>query len=487
MNRILRKAIIISAAAAVFVGICGCEKKQSESEITNVKWYAYGPQNPDDKKVFDEVNKYTEEKIGVHVDYTVIAASEYNEKMKMLLASNDDFDMCFQSSTTNFYTNVRNGVFMPLDELLDTVGKPTKDLTPDYFFDAATVNNKIYAIPMNKDVAEQWGFAGNAEMAERNNIDVSNVRELKDLEPIFQTIKDNEPNVYPCLIRGNNNFFRFLPFDAINGCSVGAFRTDSFDKVINQYDTDEAREYFKLMRSWYQKGFFRSDAATATNDSDIRAAGNWFACYIGYLPYNDYVPEGQKAEYVYMLNINEPHVRTGNVMGSSFAISSNSKNPEKTMEFINLLNTDVYLRNLVALGIEGEHWIAVGDNKYKLPDGMENRADTGYTTYEYTNGNRFILRILENKPDDMWEKFKEFNENSYKYPNLGFVFNPEKVMTEITAIENVYQEYIPSLSVGAIDPDEHLPKFLEKLNNVGVQTVLDEMQRQYDEWKANNR
>lgn len=51
------------------------------------------------------------------------------------------------------------------------------------------------------------------------------------------------------------------------------------------------------------------------------------------------------------IDMNEPHVRTGNVLRSAFDISENSKNPEKTMEFINLLNTDKYLRNLVSFGI----------------------------------------------------------------------------------------------------------------------------------------
>ena len=289
-------------------------------------------------------------------------------------------------------------------------------------------------------------------------------------------------------MRGNNTFFRFLPFEEITGCSVGAFRTDSFDKVVNQYDTDEARAFFKLMREWYQKGFMRSDAATAVNDSDIRATGNFFAAYGGWLPSSDFVsdstPEDKRVVHIHGLN--EPHLRTGNVFGSGFAISSNSKNPEKTMEFINLLNTDKYLRNLVAYGIEGVHYKAVGDNQWDLPDGVTKKSDTGYAPVVHTQGNRFILRTRAGvEPENMWDLFKEFNETATVYPTLGFVFNPDSVMNEVTAIENVYQEYAPSLMVGAVDPDEYLPKFLEKLKSAGSDKIIAEMQKQYDEWKAN--
>lgn len=86
MNKVLKKTVIMYAAAAMLLGVCGCEKNEVGADITEIKWYDYGSQSPDAQKVFDKVNEYTKEKIGVRVDYTVIAAAEYNEKMKMLLA-----------------------------------------------------------------------------------------------------------------------------------------------------------------------------------------------------------------------------------------------------------------------------------------------------------------------------------------------------------------------------------------------------------------
>lgn len=484
MKKIFKRGVTAVLAAAMAVGIAGCETKK-ESEIYEIKYYSYNTPYKDDEMVIAKVNEYLEEKIGARVNWINIQPSEYNEKMRMLLSSNEEFDVCFMASYTDFYTYVNNDVFMPLDELLQNEGKEIYDLTPDYFFDAAKVDGQIYALPVIKDVAEEWVFSCKTWLLEKYNLKTDNITKLEDLEPLLQTVKDNEPDIYPVLVRGNNHFFKFLPFESVDGCSVGAFKTDDYGKIINQYETEEAKEFFKLMRSWYTKGFMRSDAATATNDTDIRAAGNWFAAYGGYLPYSEIqsnVDEKEKTTIIH--NMNEPHVRTGNVLGASFTISSNSKNPEKTMEFINLLNTDAYLRNLVAYGIEGVHYEAVGDTHYKLPEGVTKKDDTGYAPMVYPQGNRFILRAEEDKPDDMWEKYEEFNNNSKISPALGFVFNPENVMNEISAIENVYQEFAPSLMVGATDPDEYLPKFLEKLKVAGSETVIAEMQRQYDEWKA---
>lgn len=484
IKKTIKRCAALALASIMAIGAAGCQKKE-EGGIVELTYYAANTPQQDDAKVLAKVNEYLEEKIGVHVNWVNIPIGEYKKKTSMMFATGEEFDVCFTASYTDFAENVRNGAFMPLDELLKNEGKDIYEQTPDYFFDAATINGEIYALPMNKDVGEQWVLACKTAMLKKYNINIDNVTSLEDMTPILQTIKDNEPTYTPILMRGNNTFFPFLPFETITGCEVGAFKTDDFDTVINQFDTDEARAFFKLMREWYQKGFMRPDAATATSDSDIRGANTWFAGHGTYLPYGELQAGVEEDKHVtHIMTLDTPHIRTGNVLGAGFAISANSKHPEKAMEFINIINTDKELRNLIGLGIEGEHWVAVGEDQYKLPEGVADKADTGYAPVEYTLGNRFLMRIKEGIPADMWEKFKEFNDTAVVYPTLGFMFDTSNVSTEVAAISDVYQKYAPSLMVGAVDPDEYLPQFLDALKTAGSEKVIAEMQRQYDEWKA---
>ena len=53
-------------------------------------------------------------------------------------------------------------------------------------------------------------------------------------------------------------------------------------------------------------------------------------------------------------------ITNGSTTGSMIAVSSNSKNKEKSVEFLNLLNTDKELRNLLNYGIEGTHYNKMG-------------------------------------------------------------------------------------------------------------------------------
>ena len=45
-------------------------------------------------------------------------------------------------------------------------------------------------------------------------------------------------------------------------------------------------------------------------------------------------------------------------------------------------------------------------------------------------------------------------------------------------------EFGKSLYTGSVDPEEYLPKLQEKLEATGIDKVIDEMQRQIDEWKT---
>lgn len=480
------KKNIAALLAICMAGFCftGCSEK--ESDVCEITYYALNDVFPDDAEVIEKANEYLVDKIGVKVNWITIPSAEYEEKMRMTFASGEEWDVCFTSSDKGFYSNVDNGVFMPLDELLKEQGKDIYEITPDYFFDAAKVDGEIYALPFLKDVAEEWVINTKNWLVEKYNLDTSGIKSLADLTPLLQTIRDNEPQIVPILMRGNNTLFRFLGNEDIPGCSVGSFVDGNYDEIVNQYKTEEAKEFFRLMRDWYTKGFIRTDAATVTNDSDLHATGNYFALYSGYLPYSEIMTNPDKTTWTTPIHgLNEPHLRTGNVLGCAFAISSSSKNPEKAMEFLNIMNTDKYLRNLITLGIEGKHWVADGETHWKLPEGVATKKETGYAPYEWQMGNRFLMRIEKGKPADMWEKFEEFNNNSTISPALGFVFNPNNVANEIAAIENVYQEYAPAIMVGAVDPDEILPKFLEKLDKAGADKVLEEMNRQYSAWKNN--
>ena len=102
-------------------------------------------------------------------------------------------------------------------------------------------------------------------------------------------------------------------------------------------------------------------------------------------------------------------------------------------------------------------------------------------------GDRLAWPVMDPSPVDMNKTIKEFSDNipdSRKSPALGYCFNTENVSTEYSAVTAVIQQYIPSVNCGTIEPSANLEEFRTALKAAGIEKVIEENQRQLDEWAA---
>jgi putative aldouronate transport system substrate-binding protein len=58
------------------------------------------------------------------------------------------------------------------------------------------------------------------------------------------------------------------------------------------------------------------------------------------------------------------------------------------------------------------------------------------------------------------------------------------VAAELTAVNAVVDGMGRALFTGYVDPEVELPKYIEALKAAGLETVLAEVQKQYDAWKV---
>ena len=64
------------------------------------------------------------------------------------------------------------------------------------------------------------------------------------------------------------------------------------------------------------------------------------------------------------------------------------------------------------------------------------------------------------------------------------MYDSNNVKTEVAAVSNVLNEYRAGLEFGVMDPETTLPEFLGALDAAGINTIIEEKQRQLDEWVA---
>jgi putative aldouronate transport system substrate-binding protein len=156
------------------------------------------------------------------------------------------------------------------------------------------------------------------------------------------------------------------------------------------------------------------------------------------------------------------------------------------MEILSLFYSDKEIIDLINWGIEGVHYVKIGDNLIDFAEGLD-ASNTGYMpNWDWLTGNAYLTYVFKGGDHEVWEKTKVFNETAKASKALGFTFNADPVKTEYTAVTNVIDQYKVGLESGTLDPEKTLPEFIQKLKAAGIDKIIEEKQRQLDEWAQQN-
>ncbi|GFN33343.1 ABC transporter substrate-binding protein [Paenibacillus xylaniclasticus] len=470
------------------------EPAPAENAAANLKEYKLvftypGTTQKDEAVIEEEINKYLKDKINATIDLQPIDWTAWEDKVNLLIASRDPVDIFFTAQWSKYAVNVGKGAFLDLKPLLEKYGQDITNSLDPLFLEGSKINGINYAVPTNKELAEQGGIVYRKDIADELGIDMSKVKTIQDLDAVFATVKEKKPEMTPLyLLKGENfNAHYFGNYDALGDTSVpGLILKDKEDTTVKaNYDQERYVENLKITRDFFEKGYINSDAATTTTmNTDALKAGNVFAITQSLKPgkaqelENSLGLTGKLAQ----IELNEKTVSTGVTAGSMLAISTTSKDPERAMMFINLLHSDKYLNNLINFGIEGTHYTR--DGEIITPADKSGDYAPGAA---WMFGNQFLNYVFNNEAPDKWEQFRKFNEGPKVSPGLGFVFDSDPVKTEVSAIVNIDRQYQTALETGSVDVDKVLPEYKDKLIKAGVEKVIAEKQSQLDKFLAENK
>jgi len=456
-----------------------------------LQWYVVGNGQPNDMdKVLAEVNKYLQPKINATLKLNIFTwGDDFENKMSAKIQSGEKFDITFTSNwACNYQQNAPKGAFVDLTPLMDKYAPETKKLLGENVIKGASINGKLFAIPTNKEMAHNWGFLINKDMADKYGIDLSTIKKFEDLEPALAIIKEKEAanGVEAFQTLTGESAYRILDFEKLVDDNVpGALYGDGRDTtVLNDFATPEAMSLFTTLNKWYKAGYIRKDADTITDYAPARKAGKVFATTASLKPGKDAEQSISDGVNWKQIDITPPRATTREMTGSMQAISKTSPNPERALMFLELMNTDAFLCNLVNYGIEGTHYTKINDTTIEQTQAGK---DNYNNSLQWLFANQFNTYLFATEDPAKWTKFKEYNASSAPSPILGFTFNTENVKTQIAALTAVKKQFMPGLETGKVDPATVVPKFTAKLQAAGLDAALAEMQKQVDAFVAANK
>ena len=399
-------ALTLLLVMSIVLSACGGGKNEgtegTAEKPVELIWYTIGTPQKDVDKVMAEVSKYTAEKIGVTVKMNMIDWGDYSQKLQVMTASGEAVDIMFTASWAfDYVQNARKGAFMQIDDLLKEHGQGIVDTLDPAFLEGSKVDGHNYGIPANKELPAQEVWRFNKQFVDKYKLDISKVYTLESLEPLLKTIKENEPDVYPFAV--DKNQMPYVPYDYVIEKLPMAVSLDTKDyKIVNVFDTPEMKQALNTMHKYYKAGYIPTEAATMDSMTDVQTTGKWFADRATTQPFADNLWSASYGYPVVSTPASDALIYNWSVMGSMQAISANSKYPEKAMEFLNLLNTDPVLRNMVDSGIEGVHYKKVSDNVMENLDESKN-----YDMPTFSLGNVMLTYLNPTDPDQQVGRVQE--------------------------------------------------------------------------------
>ncbi|MBP1995354.1 ABC transporter substrate-binding protein [Paenibacillus eucommiae] len=450
----------------------------------------WGNSQRDMELVEKEINKITKEKINATVKLNRIEPAAWTQQKILMLAGNEKADLIF-TGEDQYISEVAQKQLLPLDDLLQSHGKDIIAAFEPEVLATSKINGKTYAVPSIRDFASYPTILMRTDMLEKYNIDVSGVKTLDDMDAVFQKVKENNPTFN---LLGKATAAASIAYSHVIttvdplGDMVGVLVDLDQLKVVNLYESDYYADMVKTLRRWYLAGYIPKDAATSK-----QTGRDYMQANVGFATVNKGKPGviSQTSQRVGVpiteVKFGPPKTDTVAITNAMFAIAANSKNPERAMMMLNLMYSDKDIVNLLAWGVEGEHYAKQPNNTINFPAGVES-SQIGYNLRQgWMFGNQLLTYPWATDGPDIWKEMAEFNKSSKKSAALGFMYNPAPVKTELSAINNVIQQYSMGLETGTLDPDETLPKFIAALKSAGIDKVIAEKQKQLDEWAASSK
>lgn len=484
-----KKTLIGMACVMGMVLLAGCQsagtkggaeetkvlEKSSNEDTVTLKWIQVGNGMPDNYDAWlAQINPYLEEKIGVNLEVEIVPWGDWDNRRSVIVNSGEYFDILF-TDQTRYNAEAATGALYDMTDLLKTKAPQLYDMIPEDYWRAASIGGKIYAVPTYKDSSVTEYFIWDKTKADQYGIDIQEVNSFETLHEALKKMKAGGEKTPYFMSKSGADFLVKDYYDQLgSGLSALGIRYDDNTKtVVNPMEQEDVLKQLDIVHKMYQEGIINGDAPTADDSNKYRT---FFTCQ-GW--------SGAAASTWGPINgiDNCVAVQYGNtvvsntsVRGSLNAVYSGCKYPEKAILFLQLVNTDSKVRDLLYYGVEGENFVYTQDGKV-------DKKNSDWSMAGYTQGTFFQVSQLATDEFNQWDEVRELNAGASPSVMLGFDMDTSSVETELASCRAVYEKYRAEFFTGAREPRELIEVIKKELSAAGWERIREEAQKQVDDWK----
>ena len=427
---------------------------------------------------------------GVQVDILPLTFGDRPTQLTLLLSSQEDpLDLfCWR-----FYSSVsalaKNGQAISLDGYKEAYPE-LWEIFPEDVYKTCQVKGEQYALPgadsfgnmptyiMKKDIAEEIGV-----------MDLADQKITMDqLEEILAKAEEAHPElcwfttVDQVTVHGIDNLGNDNWLGALMNRGVGE------TEIVDYYETEEFLNYCKKMQEWSEKGYFVNDPLNA-DLTDLLGQGLAGGGFVdGYsVRYVHSLMEAQQDCEMAVFQLGD-FVGTNAGVYNGWCISSNCKNPDQAMKLLSLMYTDPTVCNFFTLGVEGETYAIKENGTATYPEGVTYDTVGWNVIAPWFYPNDCISIPFDTDEVDYYTNIMACWDNpDAEYSTaMGFTFDDTEVADQMKDCTESVNAFRTALLFGEVsDVEEEVTSFIDDLKSCGIDDVIAEEQRQFEEFLAN--
>lgn len=464
----------------------------SEEPYTVVMGYI-GDSQAEETKIEDAINAIIEPELNAKIDLRAFSWGSYQQELQLILSGDEKLDI-IPNVITNVAGYVSNGQLIDLTNLIEQYGTNIKSVLDKDFINCPKIGDFTYGVTTMRENITWEGVMMRADILQELGYTVednvcTDITNLDQLAELYAKVKAAYPDMTMLASVANGTpLFRWEIFDALTDGFGVLMDYGQSTKVVNLYETEEFKEFANTLYDWNQLGYLSQDAATTTETTVNQVKAGTAFSYFNPL----------KAGAVEQDELNTGYdLATAPLMGDAYitsyaidfltlGIARNSQNPEKAFQVLDYIYGSADVMNLINWGIEGTHYKVIDEanDVITYADGVT--ADT--TGYLLNQGwqlpNQEISHVWEGESSSKWDLQREYIASAKRSLALGFSYDSTVVSNQLTAINNVKNQYYDAIGTGSINPADIIDEFNQALYDAGLQDVIDAKQTQLDAWLA---
>lgn len=455
-----------------------------------------------------ELNKRLEADLGLTFDPEFIDWSNYFTQELLKFTAGEKFDTALEARWLHLDQLISDGALADLSGEWSSGKYPDLTATIDErHIQFAKTGEKLFAIPQVNTAGIVNGFVVRQDLVEKYGI--GQIDTFQDLEKYFYDVKQNESGMIPYGLDNGyvNNTVIAQPIALFNEQSwetpnsmpqnLGGSKLAYMDlsdvangnsRPLPFWEQPGVLDAIKKVRQFFEDGIINHDAVTVDKTTVFgqfttglyasTEANSDGLTTSTFLPTLTNIPGSALAQAHPFRDGLSAKVASLFAADNYMVVNVASDGAQRAMQLQNWLSKQEN-HDLLAYGIEGKDWNAVGDSEYELT------SDYSFPTFAIgwrVPLERTVVGMVDT--ERAWLDWARDFGNFEADPYAGFLFDPAPVEPEIAQLVAAYTQFAIPLFAGSVDSTQGLSDCQKAFEAAGYEKVLDEMKTQADDFLA---